>query len=164
MNLHPRPRTESWHSRYQSTKGTLTTSRRCSAGDLILGTDFRHAVEFSRSGRAKNPALRPSSSAGFPTLHRAPQQPHLKGSAGGFPDPRRPGPFSLGAERTIHALSRPCTRGSPAPGPPAPVGGGRTPGAEWWPRPRRPRRVRMAALIPRAHRVAGALIGAAVGD
>src|SRR4051812_4375067 len=63
MNLHPWPRTESWHSRYQSTKGTLTTSRRCSAGDLILGTDFRHAVEFSRSGRAKNPALRPSSSA-----------------------------------------------------------------------------------------------------
>src|SRR3954454_1055532 len=32
-------------------------------GDLILGTDFRHAVEFSRSGRAKNPAFRPSSSA-----------------------------------------------------------------------------------------------------
>src|SRR3954454_14723687 len=63
MNLHPWPRTESWHSRYQSTKGTLTTSQRCSAGDFILGTDFRHAVEFSRSGRATNPASRPSSSA-----------------------------------------------------------------------------------------------------
>src|SRR3954453_13257185 len=28
---------------------------------LLLGTDFRHAVEFSRSGRATTPASRPSS-------------------------------------------------------------------------------------------------------
>ena len=27
-------------------------------GDLLLGTDFRHAVEFSRSGRAVNRTLR----------------------------------------------------------------------------------------------------------
>src|SRR3954467_13490902 len=27
---------------------------------LLLGTDFRHAVEFSRSGRARTPAFRPS--------------------------------------------------------------------------------------------------------
>ena len=26
-------------------------------GDLLLGTDFRHAVEFSRSGRAENQTL-----------------------------------------------------------------------------------------------------------
>src|SRR3712207_4551827 len=32
-------------------------------GVVLLGTDFRHAVEFSRSGRAENLASRPSSSA-----------------------------------------------------------------------------------------------------
>src|SRR3954471_20951304 len=98
MNLHPWPRTESWHSRYQSTKGTLTTSQRCSAGDLILGTDFRHAVEFSRSGRAKNPALRPSSSAACPTLRRA-RLAVTSGDLTAAPGPL--GPVSLGAERKL---------------------------------------------------------------
>src|SRR6185312_6592519 len=35
-------------------------------GVFILGTDFRHAVEFSRSGRARNPAFRPSLVAASP--------------------------------------------------------------------------------------------------
>src|SRR3954465_3989647 len=33
---------------------------------VLLGTDFRHAVEFSRSGRARTPAFRPSFEAAFP--------------------------------------------------------------------------------------------------
>src|ERR1700712_4081567 len=33
---------------------------------LLLGTDFRHAVEFSRNGRAETPTSRPSSLAAFP--------------------------------------------------------------------------------------------------
>src|SRR5687768_2766025 len=49
------------------------------------------------------PIPRPFSVAVDSTLHRAPQQPNLRGSAGGFPDPCRPGPFSLGAGTTIHA-------------------------------------------------------------
>src|SRR4029450_13012490 len=61
------------------------------------------------------PIPRPFFVAVIPTLHRAPQQPHLRGSAGGFPDPLRPGPFSLGAEETIHAVSGACTRGPRAP-------------------------------------------------
>src|SRR3954469_3836152 len=45
------------HSRYQSTKGIPTTSPKTRGTGLLLGTDFRHAVEFSRSGRT---AIRPS--------------------------------------------------------------------------------------------------------
>src|SRR4051794_26182597 len=41
------------HSRYQSTKGIPTTSPKTRGTGLLLGTDFRHAVEFSRSGRAR---------------------------------------------------------------------------------------------------------------
>src|SRR3954471_3613365 len=40
---------------------------------VLLGTDFRHAVEFSRSGRAETPASRPSSRATLnvtPSEHR----------------------------------------------------------------------------------------------
>src|SRR4051812_7682947 len=44
------------HSRYSSTKGIPTETTGSGTG-LLLGTDFRHAVEFSRSGRA---AIRPS--------------------------------------------------------------------------------------------------------
>src|SRR3954464_3280036 len=67
-------------------------------GDLILGTDFRHAVEFSRSGRAKNPALRPSSSAACPTLRRA-RLAVTSGDLTAAPGPL--GPVSLGAERKV---------------------------------------------------------------
>src|SRR3954453_2735457 len=53
---------------------------------LLLGTDFRHAVEFSRSGRAPNPTiLMAFVCGGFSTVHRAPQQLDLAGPAGGFP-------------------------------------------------------------------------------
>src|SRR3954447_18957230 len=45
------------HSRYQSTKGIPTTSPKTRGTGVLLGTDFRHAVEFSRSGRT---AIRPS--------------------------------------------------------------------------------------------------------
>src|SRR4051812_3762791 len=45
------------HSRYQSTKGIPTTSPKTRGTGLLLGTDFRHAVEFSRSGRARTPGL-----------------------------------------------------------------------------------------------------------
>ena len=42
---------------------------------LLLGTDFRHAVEFSRSGRTRNPAVFTTLIlGGIPTLHQAPQQ------------------------------------------------------------------------------------------
>src|SRR3954453_8924965 len=37
---------------------------------VLLGTDFRHAVEFSRSGRAETPASRPSSLAALDVTPR----------------------------------------------------------------------------------------------
>src|SRR3954454_3700940 len=42
---------------------------------LLLGTDFRHAVEFSRSGRARNPA-NPLAlvRGGFSTLRHLPRE------------------------------------------------------------------------------------------
>src|SRR3954453_19261663 len=43
---------------------------------VLLGTDFRHAVEFSRSGRAATRPSRASSLAGCPTLRRFPDVPH----------------------------------------------------------------------------------------
>src|SRR5215211_3832399 len=71
---------ECWHSRYQSTKGIPTRTTRARARGLLLGTDFRHAVEFSRNGRARTPAFRPSLVTNFPMLHRA---------AGGLSSPTR---------------------------------------------------------------------------
>src|SRR3954469_1698924 len=56
MNLIKAENRELTHSRYQSTKGIPTETTGPGTG-LLLGTDFRHAVEFSRSGRA---AIRPS--------------------------------------------------------------------------------------------------------
>src|SRR6201747_2896366 len=60
-------------------------------GDLLLGTDFRHAVEFSRSGRARSPTnclavLRGGSS----TVHQVPQQSNLSGFIRRFPRPWGP--------------------------------------------------------------------------
>jgi hypothetical protein len=40
----------------------------------IHGTDFRHAVEFSKSGRARTPAFSAFVRGGVPTVHRAPQR------------------------------------------------------------------------------------------
>src|SRR5918995_6577534 len=52
---------------------------------LLLGTDFRHAVEFSRSGRARTPAFSAFIRGGIFTVHRAPQRSGLGGPSGGFP-------------------------------------------------------------------------------
>ena len=43
---------------------------------VLLGTDFRHAVEFSKSGRTETRPFRASSLAGCPTLRRFPVFPH----------------------------------------------------------------------------------------
>src|SRR3954452_13608185 len=69
------------HSRYQSTKGIPTTSPKTRGTGLLLGTDFRHAVEFSRSGRAETRPFRASILAGSPTLRRFPATPHPGGLA-----------------------------------------------------------------------------------
>src|SRR6476620_4809796 len=42
---------------------------------VLLGTDFRHAVEFSKSGRAETRPFRASLLAGCPTLRRFPAPP-----------------------------------------------------------------------------------------
>src|SRR5215217_3373629 len=66
-----RPRAD---SRYQSTKGIPAELRRTRHG-VLLGTDFRHAVEFSKSGRAETRPFRASLLAGCPTLRRFPAPP-----------------------------------------------------------------------------------------
>ena len=50
----------------------------------MLGTDFRHAVEFSRSGRARTPAFRPSFEAVSP-LYTALRSGQTRGSVRRFP-------------------------------------------------------------------------------
>src|SRR3712207_3265911 len=49
----------------QSTKGTTTPNQTRPGHEVItyIGTAFRHAVEFSRSGRTRNPPSRASSVA-----------------------------------------------------------------------------------------------------
>src|SRR5215213_11400508 len=42
---------------------------------VLLGTDFRHAVEFSKSGRVETRPFRASLLAGCPTLRRFPAPP-----------------------------------------------------------------------------------------
>jgi hypothetical protein len=71
---------------------------------VLLGTDFRHAVEFSKSGRTETRPFRAPSLAGCPTLRRFPATPH----PGGWPG-RPSGP--RGAHRTLHHPQRPCTGG-----------------------------------------------------
>src|SRR4029453_19067305 len=56
-------------------KESQTRTRRPRHGGL-LGTDFRHAVEFSKSGRATTRPFRAPSLAGCPTLRRFPAAPH----------------------------------------------------------------------------------------
>src|SRR3954469_24765472 len=48
--------TESWHSRSINQRNPHEPPKKPASG-LLLGTDFRHAVEFSRSGRAENQSL-----------------------------------------------------------------------------------------------------------
>src|SRR3954451_7622294 len=78
---------------------------------LLLGTDFRHAVEFSRSGRATTRPSRASSLADCPILRRD----RL------FPLGDHPGGLSAsrGASRTIHEFAGPCTGGPRSPQGPA---------------------------------------------
>jgi hypothetical protein len=93
-----------WHPRYQSTKGTQTRTRRPRHG-VLLGTDFRHAVEFSKSGRTRTRPSQASSLTDVP--HYAGfQHPHRDSRPGGPPGPR-------GAARTIHD-PRSAVDGGPA--------------------------------------------------
>src|SRR3954451_18631165 len=68
MNLHPGREPRPDRSRYQSTKGIPAVHK--TRHGVKLGTDFRHAVEFSRSGRAETPASRPSSLAALDVTPR----------------------------------------------------------------------------------------------
>src|SRR4051794_22358031 len=71
---------------------------------LLLGTDFRHAVEFSRSGRATTRPFRVSSLATFPTVRRS------RGcSPGGFS--AAPGGLGGATGTKVHDPSGLCTGG-----------------------------------------------------
>src|SRR3954454_19597137 len=59
MNSIPGRETENWTLSFNQPKETHKKG-------LLLGTDFRHAVEFSRSGRARTPTFRPSFEAVSP--------------------------------------------------------------------------------------------------
>src|SRR3954453_18321819 len=83
------------HSRYSSTKGIPTTSPKTRGTGLLLGTDFRHAVEFSRSGRA---AIRPSRA--FVTGGLSNHTSHSDVPRSGVRSGALPG--RRGASRTVH--------------------------------------------------------------
>src|SRR3954468_22028695 len=91
------------HSRYQSTKGIPTETTGSGTG-LLLGTDFRHAVEFSRSGRT---AIRPSRA--FVTGGLSNHTSHSDVPRSGVRSGALPG--RRGAWRTVHAAFGP--RGGP---------------------------------------------------
>src|SRR4051812_15210328 len=63
MNSIPGRETENWTLSFNQPKETHKKG-------LLLGTDFRHAVEFSRSGRAATRPSRASSLAACPTVRR----------------------------------------------------------------------------------------------
>src|SRR3954454_6982287 len=81
---------------------------------VLLGTDFRHAVEFSRSGRARTPAFRPSFEAAFPryATRRDGQGPGLSPWPSRADLRRSVQPVALG----MHSRGRPTAERS-APGP-----------------------------------------------
>src|SRR3954447_19593079 len=82
------------HSRYSSTKGIPAETTGSGTG-LLLGTDFRHAVEFSRSGRA---AIRPSRAfvtGGLSNHTSNSDVPRSRGRSRGLPGRR-------GAWSTVH--------------------------------------------------------------
>src|SRR3954453_5220366 len=73
-------------------------------GGLLLGTDFRHAVEFSRSGRARSPTNSLAVLRGG-DFHSTPSSAAVeRGVLPAVSQALRPGPFSLGAWRTVHAF------------------------------------------------------------
>src|SRR3954451_14043183 len=88
------------HSRYSSTKGIPTTSPKTRGTGLLLGTDFRHAVEFSKSGRARNQAFRPSFEAAS-RVRRTTVSPRRS-------VPPAPDGVSRGAERKLLASGGRC--------------------------------------------------------
>src|SRR3954469_5167507 len=114
MNLNPWPRTENWTLSMFNQPKEPTRNHSPGKGDTKYGTDFRHAVEFSRSGRATNPASRPSSSAACPTLRRA-RLAVTSGDLTGGSRPSRPGlarrrekvTWPAGARQTARAAERP---------------------------------------------------------
>src|SRR3954454_5197482 len=93
--LERRPRTENWTLSISITQRSPCHNHKSHGTGLLLGTDFRHAVEFSRSGRAETRPFRASILAGSPTLRRFPTPPSPGGWPGGPLGPR-------GAWRTIH--------------------------------------------------------------
>ena len=58
-------------------------------GTQTRGTDYRHAVEFSKNGHTETRPLRASSLAGCPTLRRCPDVPHSEVRSVGPRGPRR---------------------------------------------------------------------------
>src|SRR3954468_17449683 len=85
---------------------------------VLLGTDFRHAVEFSRSGRARPRPIPWPSFAAVSPLYTGLRNSRTSGVRPAVSRASRPGPFSLGAEGTIHGSGGPCTGGSqPSPPP-----------------------------------------------
>src|SRR4051812_15257141 len=72
---------------------------------LLLGTDFRHAVEFSRSGRATTPPFSGFVTGDFPTVRRS-RGVHPRGS------PRPRGASAAQQERRYTTCATPCTGGS----------------------------------------------------
>src|SRR3712207_6130809 len=83
---------------------------------LLLGTDFRHAVEFSRSGRAATRPSRASSLAACPTVRRlrspapggAPPRPSRARPAHGEPYTTLEDGAQVGGGRPAsHAAGRP---------------------------------------------------------
>src|SRR4051812_1487282 len=72
MNLIPGREPRPDRSRYQSTQ-------RNPQKGLLLGTDFRHAVEFSRSGRAETRPFRVFVTGDFFPLYAARGGVHLRG-------------------------------------------------------------------------------------
>src|ERR671927_1240838 len=81
MNLHP------WLENQELALLISINPKKPTKG-LLLGTDFRHAVEFSRSGRAATGPSRASSLAACPTVRRL-RSPAPGGALRGPPGPVR---------------------------------------------------------------------------
>src|SRR5215218_737784 len=72
---------------------------------LILGTDFRHAVEFSKSGRARTPGPKAFVSRRSLVVHRTTARPRRV-------CPLAPDGVSRGAERKLRRFGGRCQTGS----------------------------------------------------
>src|SRR3954454_6109665 len=117
MNSIPGRETENWTLSFNQPKETHKKG-------LLLGTDFRHAVEFSRSGRAATRPSRASSLAACPTVRRL-RSPAPGGALRDPPGPvrrvenhtRLSGPVRKSVEGVgRHTRARPGPRPEPAVG------------------------------------------------